>query len=448
MAFSKRLFDTRRKLPLVIGTRGPEPGGTGTESLWRNRNFVRLWIGETASLFGTQISVIALPLVALLHFDVSAEAVGWLRFTQLAPYIVFALIFGVWTDRVRRRPLMLAANLTRMILLLAVPFLAYTKHLTFAILPVTAFAIGTAAVLFDVAWMSYVPHVVDGPPQYVEANAKLGVSASSAEVAGPGLAGWLIGLLTAPTTLIFDSFSYLVSLISLLLIRGQEDVPTPAKKERVWRDLVDGIRWITRNPILRPLALVGLACNFFMVLVSSMFIVYAVKELHFSPGLLGGIMSASGIGGLLGAIASRRLLRKFKLGSVYAISMIAIFLGPVLIPLAAAKVETRVVLFTLSFFVSYAGLGIAQVIVVSLRQATTSRLYMGRMNAGFRMVLFTGGALGGPAGGILVSAIGVRAALSLAAVASALIIIPTLLSPVSRLIRLPDEVDAAQAPTS
>lgn len=240
-----------------------------------------------------------------------------------------------------------------------------------------------------------------------------------------------------------------LSLVSLLLIRRQEDVPTPAKKERVWRDLVDGVRWITRNPILRPLALVGLACNFFMVFVSSMFIVYAVKDLHFSPGLLGGILSAAGVGGLLGAIASHRLLRQFKLGSVYAMSMIAIFLGPALIPLAAGKVETRVVLFTLSFFVSYAGLGIAQVVVVSLRQATTSRLYMGRMNAGFRMVLFTGGALGGPAGGILASAIGVRAALSLAAVASALIIIPTLLSPVSRLIRLPDGVDAvAQAPTS
>lgn len=412
------------------------------DDLWHNRDFVKLWAGETISLFGTQISLLALPLLALLQFHVGAAAVGWLRFCQLAPYILFGLFFGVWVDRRPRRPLMVAANCARMILLIIIPVLSFAGQLTFSVLPAMAFVIGTASVLFDVAWMSYVPHVVATSSQYVEANAKLGVSASSADVGGPGLAGWLIGLLSAPTALILDSLSYLLSLVSLLLIRQREEIAPVVTERRVMRELIDGVRWITDNRILRPLALVGFACNFSMIFVSSMFVVYAIDDNHFGAALVGTVLSAAGVGGLLGAVLSRRLLNRFRLGAVYASSLITIFVGPVLIPLAGGSTTTRAVLFSLSFFISYAGLGVAQVVVVSVRQASTPRSYMGRMNAGFRTVLFAGGALGGPAGGMLAGATDVRTALAWVSVASVLMVIPSVLSPVSRLVQLPSAPDA------
>ncbi|MFD0382289.1 MFS transporter [Streptomyces stramineus] len=195
--------------------------------MWRNGDFLRFWLGETLSLLGTQVTNLALPLTAIVAFDATDEQVGVLRFLQLVPYLGLALVFGVWVDRARRRRIMLGANLVRAVLLALVPVLYWTDTLSLASLLVIACAVGVASVLFDVSWMSYVPTLVRDPRHYVEAGAKMGMSSSAADVAGPGLAGVLIGALTAPVALIVDAFSYLVSLISLLLIRTPEPRPRP-----------------------------------------------------------------------------------------------------------------------------------------------------------------------------------------------------------------------------
>ncbi len=410
-----------------------------SETLWHNGNFLRFWFGETLSLLGTQVTNLALPLTAITAFHATDEQVGILRFLQLAPYLVLSLLFGVWADRVRRRHVMLAANLTRMVLLTLIPVLYRLHTLSMAPLLIIACAIGVASVLFDVSSMAYVPTLVKDPKHYVEASAKMGISISSADVAGPGLAGVLVSALSAPVALIVDAFSYLISVVSLLLIRRtHEPRPGPPTTMRhLPTEMREGLRWVLANPILRALALIGFCCNFSMITVWTMFLLYGTHDLHLSATTLGGIFATASVGGLIGATISQKIIGRFPLGRVYVIAQSALLLGPALIALAIGPKPVMVGMFIASFFTSYLGLGVAGVIIVSLRQTITPQSMMGRMTAAFRTLLFGGGALGGLFAGYLTGPIGARGALTVAAIGSAAVVIALVVSPVSRLHRLP-----------
>ncbi|GAA3540263.1 MFS transporter [Kribbella ginsengisoli] len=223
-------------------------------TLWRNGDFVWFWFGESISLLGTQVTTLALPLTAIHAFGATDSQVGVLRFLQLAPYLGFALVFGVWVDRARRRRVMLGANLIRMVLLALIPILHWLDLLTLPSLLAMACAIGVASVLYDVSWMAYVPALVKDPRQYVDASSKLAISSSASDVAGPGLAGLLIGWLTAPVALIVDAVSYALSIVSLLLIRRPEPRPDPAARRRLSVELRDGLRWssVRRSCVRSP----------------------------------------------------------------------------------------------------------------------------------------------------------------------------------------------------
>ncbi|WP_062210146.1 MFS transporter [Streptomyces sp. NBRC 109706] len=414
-----------------------------TESLWRNGDFLKFWAGETISLLGTQVTNLALPLAAIVAFDATDEQVGLLRFLQLVPYLGLALLFGVWVDRARRRRIMLGTNLVRMLLLALVPALYWADLLSMGSLLTIACAVGIASVLFDVSWMSYVPTLVRDPKHYVEAGAKMGMSSSATDVAGPGLAGVVIGALTAPVAMIVNAFSYLASLILLLLIlllliRTPEPRPEPPDGRRhLSAELREGLRWVLRNPVLRSLALIGFCCNLSMVTVWTMFLLYGTRDLHLEPAALGGIFATASLGGLLGAALSRTLIRRLRLGLVYLVAQSAILVGPTLIVLATGPRPVMVGMFVLSFFTSYLGLGVAGVIIVSVRQASTPQHLMGRMTAVFRTLLFGGGALGGLAAGLLSGHLGAQHALTVAAITSATALLPLALSPVTRLHTLP-----------
>lgn len=410
-------------------------------SLWRNSDFVKFWTGETISLYGTQITNLALPLTAVLVLRSPAAQVGLLRFLQLVPYLCFALLFGVWADRMRRRPVLIAANVIRMILIGLIPLLAAVHLLTISVLLVFAFAIGTASVMFDVSWMSFIPTVVKDPQHFLEANQKLGVTGSSADVVGPGLAGFLVAALTAPYALVVDAVSYLASLATLVLVRTEEPrPPRSASRRHVGAELKDGLRWVFGHETLRPLVLIAPFCNFSLIATWTLFLLYATRDEHLTPTLIGIVFSASSIGGLIGGLISRALTQRFRLGLLYATSMIAVFVGPLLIPFASGSTPILMTLFIVSFFVSYIGLGVANVIVISLRQTCTPSSLMARMNAAFRTVLFGGGSLGGLAAGLIAGGIGLHPGLIALAIASAAMVVPVALSPVSRLRELPHPV--------
>jgi MFS family permease len=427
------------------GEQAPEPTpdeGVGrvetpSTSLWRNGNFLKFWAGETISLFGAQVTLLALPLTAVLALHGGPGELGFIRFLQFFPYLVFGLPFGVWVDRSRRRPVMIGANLVRLILIGLVPILAALGQLSVAVLFVITFGVGTASVLFDVTWMSYVPTLVEGNRDFlIAANTKLGATSSAADAAGPGLGGALVSAFTAPIAMAVNAASYAVSIVSLLLIRLPEQRPARTQR-RLVAELSDGLRFVFGNRYLRVVAAVGAASNFFLSATLAMFVLYAVDQRGISPGLLGVILSATGVGGVLGALSAGRLIRQLGIGRTYTLTLSLTFLAPLVIPAAHGSTVVLVLLYISAFFLAYGGMSVANVVVLSLRQAITPTPLMGRMNAAMRTVMFGLAALGGPFGGTMGSLIGLRGALWVSAVGSALILVPLVLSPVGRLREMP-----------
>jgi MFS family permease len=406
-------------------------------SLWRNRDFTAFWVGETISLVGAQVTLVALPLVAVLTLDVSTTQLGVLRFAEYLPFLAFTLLFGVWADRHRRRRLMIAANMLRAILIGIVPLCAALGLIRLPLLVVIAFAMGTCTALFEVCWLSFVPSLVDRD-RLVEAMGKVSASHAAAEVAGPGLGGLLVQLVTAPFALVADSVTYVASTVSMLLIRHREPDPAPNGADRsVLKDLVDGLKFAFNEPYIRATAYSAAQANFFALIVETVFLVYALRELHLSPTLLGLTLSAVGVGGLLGASFANTLTHVFPLGRLYVVARIVGGAGILLLPLAAGSTALIVVTCMASFFIWQAALASTNVINGSLRQALTPEHLRGRMNASVRTLVFGTLPLGGLTGGLLGTAIGLRASLWIGAIGYTLSVIPILLSPLPRLRDLP-----------
>jgi MFS family permease len=221
-------------------------------------------------------------------------------------------------------------------------------------------------------------------------------------------------------------------------VRTKEPEPPAAgAKRHIGAEVREGLVFVFKHPILRPLALIAPFCNFSLVIVWTMFLLYAARTEHLSPALIGVVFSASSVGGLIGGLLSQRVIKRYPLGLVYAVSMSMIFVAPLIIPAAGGPRPVLVTLFIASFFLSYLGLGVAGVVMVSLRQTCTPPPLMGRMNAAFRTMLFGGGSLGGLFGGIIASAMGLRSGLTVVAIGSACVVIGLVVSPVSRLRELP-----------
>ncbi|HEX4704879.1 MAG TPA: MFS transporter [Pseudonocardiaceae bacterium] len=430
--------------PAPSGTQAaPEPTPSVDEaplkSLWHNSEFLKFWTGETVSLYGSQVTLLALPLTAIYVFHATPEQVGLLRFLQLVPFLAFAMLFGALIDRMRRKPVMMAANLARMLLIGLVPVLAWTNVLRIEPLYVIAFLAGVATVFFDLSWMAFVPTMIRDRRLMVEANAKLGITSSSADAAGPGVAGLLVSAFTAPFAMAVDAVSYLASLTALFLIKTPEPRVEKPGGRHLRKELMVGLRFVFGNRHLRAIAIVGVFCNFFTIGVSTMFIVYAVRDRGVSAALLGVILSLGAVGGILGAVAARPVLRWLPLGAGYRLALGMIFIGPLLIPLAPTSKPVAVTLFVCSFLFVYAGLGVANVLVQSLRQNLTPHSLMGRMGAAMRMSLFGGGALGGPVAGAIATWWGLHTALWVLGLASAAMLVPLMASPVGRLREMPTE---------
>lgn len=415
-----------------------EPAAVPPETLWRNIDFLKFWSGEALSLFGTQITTLALPLTAVMIFKASPLQVGLLRFLQLSPYLFLALVFGVWVDRSRRKPIMLLANAGRMLLIGLVPLLAHFGRLSITGLLVIACMVGIFSVLFDVSWMSFVPTLVKDSRHYAEANQKMGVTQSASDVAGPGAAGMLIGWLGPPTAMVVDVASYLASLATLLWIRNAEPAPPPTPGRRhAGRELADGVRWVFGSRTLRPFALLAPFTNFSLTCVSTLFLLYAVRDKGLTAATVGLIFSVAAVGALAGAFASKAIMRRYRFGLIYGVALAGIYAGPLLLPIAGGSRPALIGIFMLSLVLSYLGGGLSNVMQITLRQTCTPPVLMGRMNAAFRTLLFGGGALGGLCAGFVGGAIGLRAGLTLVAVCSALMLVPIAMSPVVRLRVIP-----------
>ena len=395
--------------------------------LWRHPDFLRLWSAQTVSQFGSQVSQLALPLAAILVLDASAFEVALLGTVEFLPFLLFALPAGVWVDRLRRKPILVLGDLGRAVALASVPLDYAFDALTIWQLYAVGFLVGVCTVFFDVAYQSYLPSLVDRS-QLVDGNSKLEVSRSGAALAGPGLAGALIGAVTAPYAILLDAVSFLASAGLVLRIRRAEPLPEPTAKPSMRRELVEGLRYLLGHRFWRPLAVTVALSNFFNTLAFSIFLVYAVRQLDLSAALIGLVLGVGNVGWLLGAVAANRLSARLGVGLTLVGS--AMVFGPALLLVPAAPQSQPIPFIVVALILaSFAGI-VFNVTGLSFQQAVTPDRLLGRLNATRRFIVWGVIPLGSLAGGALASLIGLRPTLWVGAIGDSLSFLPLLFSPV------------------
>jgi MFS family permease len=384
----------------------PSPGG-----LWRNREFLKLWSAQGISLVGSKITMLALPLTALMLLEATPLQMGYLAAAGSLPALLFGLFAGVWVDRRARRPLLILADIARAGILLLIPLAVWLGALSMPVLYAIVFANGIFGLLFSVAYRSYLPTLVNRT-QLVEANSKLEISGSAAEILGPGLAGWLVQTLTAPVAIVVDGVSFLLSALGLALIRQPEPPPaTPGVTERIWSELWAGLRLVTGNATLRGLMGCTTTASFFNAALETVAFLYFTRHLGLTAGQIGLIFGAGSIGFLLGAFLPGHLTRLVGFGPSLILGLVILAVSDLIVPLVSGAAWVIVgVLMGAQFFFGL-GLTFYNIGQLSLRQALTPDPLQGRMNAAFDLAVAGIVPLGALIGGALGEMIGVRAVL-------------------------------------
>ncbi len=383
--------------------------------LWHHPDFLRLWMGQTISRFGSQVSELALPLTAVLVLQATPMEMGLLGAAERAPFLLVGLIVGVWVDRMRRRPVLVVGDLARGVLLLTIPGAAMASALRIEQLYVVGFLVGILTVFFDAAYQSYLAPLV-GRENVVEGNSKLSVTDSLAQIAGPGLAGALVGLVTAPLAIFVDSVSFLVSAASLLLIRKTEPSPAPREERAsVASDVASGLRAVFGNPLLRSIALCTATFNLFGSMAYALLVLYATRALGLDPGVLGLAFGLGGGGVLVGALIASGLAGRLGVGPTIVWATVLASASQVLVPLAGGPLPMVVAMLVAALVLGGMGNAIYNINQVSLRQTITPDRLQGRMNATMRFLVWGTLPIGSLLGGWLGEAIGLRPTLFLGA---------------------------------
>lgn len=413
------------------------PAAERASSAFSNPNFVKLWAGQSVSLIGTQITQFTMPLIAILSLNATVAEVGVLNALRFVPVVLLSLFAGVWLDRRRRRPVLIACALGNAVLIGMVPLASVSGLLSIGLLYVVVTMTGLLSMTFDVGAMSYVPNLVDHE-HLTDANSKIQASTAFAGVAGPGLAGVLVGLVTAPITLTADSVSYLFSAAGLIAIRKPEPAPdVPEVRASVRQSISEGVHAVWGSKLLSALLTQGAALNLFFGAYITVFVVYAVRVVHLHPLQLGIVMAGSAVGSFAGATTAKRVTNAFGLGRTMIINTVGESLALLLLLVPRHASVATIAIFVVAQFAYGWNVGVLNVNVITLRQVVTPRRVLARMNATYRMVLFGVAPIGMSLGGVLGSAVGLRTALliSLALMTSPLLWL--FFSPAFRLKQMP-----------
>ncbi len=413
----------------------PRRGG-----LWHHLDFRRLWIGETVSQFGTMISQLALPLVAILSLHASTFAVGLLTACETAAFLVIGLPAGAWVDRMRLRGVLIAQDLIRAAALGSIPLAHQLGVLTIGQLYAVAVLVGTCTVFFDIAYQSFLPQLVDRD-LLVEGNAKLQASESVSQIAGPSVGGVLVQVLTAPYAMLLDAVSFLWSATWVAAVRARPVKPARRPDRNLRREIGQGVRFVLGNRLLRSIALCTGSANLFNAMGAAVFTVLLARNLGLPAGWIGAISSTSAIGGLLGSLLARRFAA--RVGQGPAIWLSALVSGPCGFVAPFVRRDWSLALLAIAGLVMWTGIVVYNITQVSFRQGLCPPSLQGRMNATMRFLVWGTMPLGAVLGGLLGSTIGVRPTLFVAAVGGSLTFLPVLLSPLRRMRDLPSYADAA-----
>lgn len=409
--------------------------------LWRHADFLKLWTAETMSQVGSQVTGLALPFVAILTLDVSAFEIALLGVVEFAPFILVSLPAGVWVDRMRRKRILVVADLGRAGLLLSIPVAYWLDVLSIWQLYGVGFAVGVFTVFFDVAYQSYLPSLVSRE-QLVEGNSKLEVSRSGAQIAGPSIAGPLVEILTAPVAILVDAISFIASGLFLFGIRKEEQLPETRAEEKssMKADLGEGLRYVLGHRYLRWIAASTATFNFFGNLMFAVYVVYMVRELELGPTVIGFIFAVGSVGYLVGAVVTNKISTRIGVGPTIVLGA-ALGIANLLVPLAPES-QPEPFLIASQAIVSL-GLPIYNVTQVSLRQAITPERLQGRMNSVMRFIVWGVIPLGTLLGGALASAVSLKFAIWVGAIGSCTAFLPVLLSSVRSLKTVPETPERA-----
>jgi MFS family permease len=398
--------------------------------------FRQLFASTTLSQFGIQITMLAISLIAIDHLNASEFEAGLLVTLMSVGFLLVGLPAGAWVDRMRRRHVLIVGDLGRAALLISIPLAWWAEVLTIWQLYAVALVHGILNVFFDVAYHSYLPHLV-GRENLVEGNAKLEAVGAVSHLGGPSVAGQLIRLATAPTALVIDAVAMAASALFVLRIRKREEKPIRRADAHLAREIVDGLRFVLGHRLLRPIVASSATFKLFSSIYAAMLIFFLRRDLDVDPGTIGMVLSIIAVGGVLGAFTARRTAG--WIGQGQAMWMPIAFTAPFLLLMPLADSGWRLWIAAGGGAVAAAGVAIYNVAQVSFRQGLTPDDLLGRMNATIRFLVWGVMPLGGMVGAVLGEQLGARWALLIGVLGTCLAFLPVFLSPLRTMRSLPTQ---------
>ena len=413
-------------------------------ALWAHRDFLKLWTGQSISELGSQVSGLAIPLLAAINLHASPFQFSLLGVLGFLPFILFALPAGVWVDRLRRRYILIAGDAARAVLLAIIPILWALHELQVWHLLVLEFLIGVFTVFFDVAYQSYLPALIERE-HLIDGNSKLQLTASVASVSGPPIAAGLMAAIGAANAILADCASFVVSMVFMISMRHRENPPKrePGQKHpKMWPQVKEGLNWVVRHPWLRSIAMCTGTSNFFSTLSNAILILYMARTLGLSKFEIAFVYMASPVGSIVAGLGTNRVNRWIGVGPTILATISISSVAGLCYPLAPKSFPMPLLMVGGALF----GFGAIayNITQVSLRQAITPERLQGRMNAAMRWVVWGTIPLGTLLGGSIATWFSLRTALWVGGIGNTLAILPIALSSVLKVREMPEPV---QEPT-
>ena len=402
------------------------------ETLGQGYDFSHLWAASAISQVGSQFTLLVFPLLAATTLDASPFAVGALGAVGALPHLLFGFVAGAWVDRLRRKPILIAADLARCLLLASVAFAAFKGALSVTFLVGVAFLIESCTVFFDLAYVAYVPTLVSRD-RLVGANSRLEASASASQIIGPAFGGAAIRMLGAPLALMFDAVSYLASALLLTRIRAREDEPVRAENSDIVEEIREGLHLLWSNRVLRGLALANGMVNLGGFVFLAVYILYMVRELKLDPGAIGLVLASGGVGALVGAIVAAPAKHRWGTAPVLIGSLVMFGVSGVTVPLAVLFPHIALPMIVASEVLQWFAILVFSINAVTVRQAISPPHMLGRINGSMRVLTFGSRTVASLLGGLLGGLIGLPATLVVGAFGMLLSFLPLLNAGISEL---------------
>lgn len=421
----------------------PSAAPTDTLKLSQNPGFMHLWAGETASQIGFQIAALATSAIAITLLEATSTQIGVLNALQTVAFLLIGLPAGAWVDRWRKRRTMIVADVVRVCALVSIPVAYWMGALTIWHLMAVAAVMGFATVFFDVSYQSYVPQLV-GPTQIGAANGRMEASFQVARVGGPGLAGWLLGLMAAPAAYLVTAFTYAFSAVAIWRIPGREERPVPPSDSKLWHQVREGVDYVRSERLLGPLFLCISFAALFGQGVQTLLPILALRELGMSATTLGTLLSLGAIGGVLGAMARPWFVRRLGEGHAIVATNLAGVIAHFGLPLAVLVPQHAALVLVITNLVTSFFLTMYNITQMSLRQRICPPVLLGRLNATFRFAVWGVMPIGALLAGVLAGAIGVVGAMYVFVIGTVLAGAAMGFTPVARLNRVGPHLPAGE----